>query len=155
MSACCFEDNLPTAPWYPFYNSFPFLVLLCQINFGIAQNFGRVNFWWLVARHAIGMEKFSESSTTGLLSVVYMVVFKNLAGWLAKIRQNFPPPKFCAIRYLNAGILKILFLTFVVLFNLSIEFKYLMDSSYGSAQFKLEVCKRITHMYFVTPVEYF
>ena len=31
----------------------------------IAQNFGGVNFWWLVARHAIGGEKFGESSTTG------------------------------------------------------------------------------------------
>ena len=31
----------------------------------IAQNFGRVNFWWLVARHVIGGEKFGESSTTG------------------------------------------------------------------------------------------
>ena len=32
----------------------------------IAQNFGRVNFWWLVARHA----KIGESSTTGLLCIV-------------------------------------------------------------------------------------
>ena len=43
----------------------------------IAQNFGRVNFWRLVARHAIGREKFG---TTGLLCIVYMVTFKNLVG---------------------------------------------------------------------------
>ena len=43
--------------------------------------FGGVNFWWLVVRHAIGGEKFGESSTTGLLCiVVYMVTFKNLVG---------------------------------------------------------------------------
>ena len=44
------------------------------------QNFGRVIFWRLVARHAIGGEKFGESSTTGLSRIVYMVTFKNLAG---------------------------------------------------------------------------
>ena len=44
------------------------------------QNFGRVNFWWLVARRTIGREKFGESSTTGLSCIVYMVTFKNLAG---------------------------------------------------------------------------
>ena len=35
-------------------------------GYRIAQNFGRVNFWRLVARHAIGREKFGESSTTGI-----------------------------------------------------------------------------------------
>ena len=38
----------------------------------IAQNFGWVNFWWLVAKHAIGGEKFGKSSTTGLSCVVDM-----------------------------------------------------------------------------------
>ena len=44
------------------------------------QNFDRVNFWWLLARHANGREKFGESSTTGLSRIVYMVMFKNLVG---------------------------------------------------------------------------
>ena len=44
----------------------------------IAQNLGRVNFWWLAAR--IGREKFGESSTTGLSRIVYMVTLKNMAG---------------------------------------------------------------------------
>ena len=35
-------------------------------SYRIAQNFGRVNFWWLVARHGIGGEKFGKSSTTGI-----------------------------------------------------------------------------------------
>ena len=34
----------------------------------------------LVARHAIGREKFGESSTTDLSRTVYMVMFKSLAG---------------------------------------------------------------------------
>ena len=38
----------------------------------IAQNFDWVNFWRLVARHAIGGEKFGESSTTGLSCIVDM-----------------------------------------------------------------------------------
>ena len=64
-------------------------------KYRIAQNFGRVNFCQLVARHAIGGEKLCESSTTGSLHIVYMVMFKNLAGKIldksAKIfyHQNF------------------------------------------------------------------
>ena len=46
----------------------------------IAQSFGRVNFWQLIVRHAIGREKFGKSSTTGLPRIVYMVTFKSLAG---------------------------------------------------------------------------
>ena len=53
----------------------------------------------VVARHAIGGEKFGESSTTGLSRIVYMVTFKSLAGKIlagldksGKIfhHQNFP-----------------------------------------------------------------
>ena len=56
----------------------------------IAQNFGGVNFWHLVARHAIGGEKFGKSSKTGLLRI------KNLA---EKILINPPNlPKFCTIQ---------------------------------------------------------
>ena len=55
----------------------------------IAQNFGGINFWQLVARHAIGGEKFGESSTTGLSRIVHMVTFKNLEGkTLAGIRKS-------------------------------------------------------------------
>ena len=50
------------------------------MKYRIAQNFGRVNFWRLVARHVIGGEKFGESSTTGFAHIVYMVMFKSLAG---------------------------------------------------------------------------
>ncbi len=50
------------------------------LQYRIVQNFGRINFWWLVARHAIGREKFAKSSTTGLSRIVYIVTFKNLAG---------------------------------------------------------------------------
>ena len=46
-------------------------------NFSAVQNF---DFWWLVARHGIGGEKFGEFSTTGLSRIVYMVTFKSLAG---------------------------------------------------------------------------
>ena len=50
---------------------------------------GRVNFWRLVARHAIGGEKFGESSTTGLSCVAYTVMFKNLAGkFLARLDKS-------------------------------------------------------------------
>ena len=51
-----------------------------KYTYRIAQNFGRVNFWRLVARHAIDGEKFGKSSTTGLSCIVYMVTFKSLAG---------------------------------------------------------------------------
>ena len=68
----------------------------------IAQNFGRVNFWRLVARHAIGGENFGKSSTTGLSHIVYMITFKNLVGKILVeiffLNLNFPPPKF---RYLS------------------------------------------------------
>ena len=43
-------------------------------------------------RHAIGRQKFVESSTTGLSRIVYMVTFKSLVGKTAKIfqlNQNF------------------------------------------------------------------
>ena len=51
------------------------------MKYCIAQNFVRINFLWqLVTRHAIGGEKFGESSTTGLSCIVYMVMFKSLAG---------------------------------------------------------------------------
>ena len=52
-------------------------ILVCYC---IAQNFGRVNFWKLVARHTNGRENFGKSSTTGLSCIVYMVTFKNLVG---------------------------------------------------------------------------
>ena len=38
---------------------------ISMLHYRIAQNYGGVNFWWLVARHAIGGKKFGESSTTG------------------------------------------------------------------------------------------
>ena len=64
------------------------------------QNFGRVNFWRLVARHTIGGEKFGESSTTGIHKPAHVPCLKNLAGKiLAGLDKSVPPPKFCAIRY--------------------------------------------------------
>ena len=47
------------------------------------QNFGRINFWRLVARHAIGGEKFGESSTTGIhksTHVSCLKIWRGLAG---------------------------------------------------------------------------
>ena len=74
-------------------------ILVCYC---IAQNFGRVNFWKLVARHTNGREKFGKSSTTGLSCIVYMVTFKNLVG---KILAGLP--KFCTIRYFMCVVLPV------------------------------------------------
>ena len=63
--------------------SYAFLTLFTNLAIYIpysTKNFGWVNFWRLVGRHAIGGEKFGKSSITSLSRIVNMVMFKNLAG---------------------------------------------------------------------------
>ena len=65
------------------------------------EKFGGGKFWRIITDDANGEKNFGESA--GRSSVISLSIGKEKFGELYAIRQNFPPPNFSHVRYLQCS----------------------------------------------------
>ena len=74
------------------------------IKYRAWENFGGRKFWRINGSKVFGEEKFGESVGSLLKTLAFINIGGENFGELpivCQIRQNFPPPKFSHVRYIN------------------------------------------------------